>query len=94
MPATMHYSTKPSIDSYNQLPLAGHVKTLLSNYFKNIVETGMTPENVYALVISEVELPLIETTMEYCSNNQSKAAEILGLNRGTFRKKLTHYGML
>ena len=90
----MHYSTKPSIDSYNQLPLAGHVKTLLSNYFKNIVETGMTPENVYALVISEVELPLIETTMEYCSNNQSKAAEILGLNRGTFRKKLTHYGML
>jgi Fis family transcriptional regulator len=44
--------------------------------------------------MAEVELPLIEATMEYTGGNQSRAAKILGLNRGTFRKKLFHYGML
>jgi len=90
----MHYSEKPSIQSHNQLPLADHVKTLLNNYYKNMVETGVTPENIYELVISEIEAPLIEATMEYTENNQSEASKVLALNRGTFRKKLIHYGML
>ena len=94
MPATMHYDTKPSIESHNQLPLADHIRMVMSNYYKNLVANGSTPENVYELVISEVELPLIEATMEYTGNNQSNAAKILGVNRGTFRKKLSHYGML
>jgi Fis family transcriptional regulator len=94
MPATMHYSTKPTIEPHNQLPLADHVKNTLSTYFKNMVGTGMTPENIYALIISEVELPLIEATMQYTDNNQSNAAKILGLNRGTFRAKLKNYGLL
>jgi Fis family transcriptional regulator len=94
MSATMHYDTKPSIESHNQLPLADHIRTVMSLYYKNLVASGATPENVYELVISEVELPLIEATMEYTGNNQSNAAKILGVNRGTFRKKLSHYGML
>ena len=94
MPATMHYSTKPEIESHNQLPLADHVKKAVSTYFKNISDTGITPENLYEIVMAEVELPLLEATMKYTKNNQSKAAEVLGLNRGTFRKKLKHYGML
>ena len=94
MPATMHYSTKPEIESHNQLPLADHVKKAVSTYFKNISDTGITPEKVYELVMAEVELPLIEATMEYTGNNQSRAAQILGINRGTFRKKLAFYGML
>jgi len=44
--------------------------------------------------MAEVELPLIEATMEYTGNNQFRAAKILGINRGTFRKKLAFYGML
>jgi Fis family transcriptional regulator len=94
MTATMHYSTKPTIESHNQLPLADHVKNTLSTYFKNMVGTGMTPENIYALIISEVELGLIEATMEYTSGNQFQAAKVLGINRGTFRKKVAFYGML
>jgi|APSaa5957512535_1039671.scaffolds.fasta_scaffold162249_2 Fis family transcriptional regulator, factor for inversion stimulation protein len=94
MPATMHYDTKPSIESHNQLPLADHIRTVMSTYYKNLVASGAMPENVYELVISEVELPLIEATMEYTGNNQSNAAKILGVNRGTFRKKLSHYDML
>ena len=39
-----------------------------------------------------MERPLLEATMQYAKGNQSKAALILGLNRGTFRKKLAFYG--
>ena len=94
MPATMHYDSKPSIESHNRLPLADHVRKIMEEYYKNLVQEGLTPENIYELVISEVELPLIEATMEYTGNNQSTAAKILGVNRGTFRKKLAHYGIL
>jgi Fis family transcriptional regulator len=94
MPATMHYSTKPTIESHNQLPLADHVKQVVSTYFKNMIDSGMSPVNLYEIVMTEVELPLIEATMQYTGFNQSRATQILGLNRGTFRKKLMHYGML
>jgi Fis family transcriptional regulator len=94
MPATMHYSTKPEIKSHNQLPLADHVKQVVSTYFKNISDAGVTPENLYEIILSEIEAPLLEATMQYTEDNQSKAAKILGLNRGTFRKKLQHYGIL
>jgi len=94
MPATIHYSTKPSIESHNKLPLADHIKQVVTTYFKNMIDSGMSPENLYEIVMAEVELPLIQATMEYTGNNQFQAAKVLGLNRGTFRKKLKHYGML
>jgi Fis family transcriptional regulator len=43
------------------------------------------------MVIEEVEKPLLESVMNYCGGNQTKAAKCLGLNRGTLRKKLKHY---
>lgn len=76
------------------LPLRDHVKQVMSNYYRNITEQGVSPEGVYQLFMEEVELPLIEATIEYTNNNQSTAAKTLGLNRGTFRKKLSYYGML
>jgi Fis family transcriptional regulator len=76
------------------LPLQDHVKEIVTTYYKNAVEDNMTPEKVYELVMAEVELPLIEATMEYTENNQFQAAKTLGLNRGTFRKKLKHYGLI
>lgn len=92
MPATMHYTenkTKPATD----MPLKAHIKEVMSNYYKTMAEQGDIPENVYSLIISEAEIPLIEATMEYAKNNQSLSASVLGINRGTFRKKLATYGI-
>jgi len=93
MTATIHHidatETQPSV-----LPLQDHVKKIVTTYYKNAVENNLTPEYVYEVVMAEVELPLIEATMEYTGGNQFQAAKILGINRGTFRKKLKHYGML
>ena len=94
MPATMHYDTKPSEETRQKLPLRDHIKDVVETYYRNMEDQDVTPENVYELVMSEVELPLIEATMEYTNGNQSTAASVLGINRGTFRKKLLHYGML
>jgi Fis family transcriptional regulator len=43
------------------------------------------------MVMAEVEAPLLETVMRYTRDNQSKAAELLGINRATLRKKLKQY---
>ena len=93
MPATMHYNSASTTEAAD-LPLRDHIKEVISTYYKNMVTEGLSPENVYELVMAEVELPLIEATMEYTGNNQSRAAQILGINRGTFRKKLAFYGIL
>ena len=55
---------------------------------------GQMTTGMYDLVIREVEQPLLETVMAYTRNNQSKAAQLLGLNRGTLRKKLKQYDLL
>ena len=90
MPATMHY-----IEAHQQdLPLRDHIREVIATYYKNMVAQGTKPQNVYESVMAEVELPLIEATIEYTGGNQSRAAKILGINRGTFRKKLAYYGML
>ena len=88
------YNGSPVIEGESPpLPLSDHIREIIANYYKNMVTKGMKPENVYELLMSEVELPLIQTTMEYTGGNQSRAAKILGINRGTFRKKLAHYGI-
>ena len=57
--------------------------------------TGGAPvTEVYQLVLSEVEAPLLEQVMKYTRNNQTKASTMLGLNRGTLRKRLKQYGLL
>ena len=50
--------------------------------------------NVYEMVMAEVEPELLKAVMRYTNNNQSKAAKILGINRGTFRTKLKKYGII
>ena len=49
--------------------------------------------NVYELVMAEVEPELLKAVMMYTNNNQSKAANVLGLNRATLRKKLHKYNI-
>lgn len=72
-------------------PLSELVRTALRHYFATL--DGLNPIELHAMVISEVEKPLIETVLDHCGHNQSKAAQILGLSRSTLRKKMTHYGI-
>ncbi len=55
---------------------------------------GQPVSNLYEMVLSEVEAPLLDVVMKYAKDNQTKASEILGLNRGTLRKKLKQYDLL
>jgi Fis family transcriptional regulator len=71
--------------------LSCHVRSALVDYFARLDGHGAT--NLYALVLSEVEQPLIRTVLEYCGHNQTQAAQILGLSRSTLRKKMTQYGI-
>jgi len=49
--------------------------------------------DLYNIILSEVERPLIEKVMCYTQNNQSNTAQILGVSRGTLRKKLNQYAI-
>ena len=71
--------------------LANSVKSSLDQYFKDL--DGQPPHALYDMVLSCIEKPLLEYTMQYASGNQSKAAEILGLNRNTLRKKIQQYNI-
>ena len=55
---------------------------------------GQMGSDVYQMVLAEVEAPLLEEIMRYTRNNQTRASQMLGLNRGTLRKKLKQYGLL
>lgn len=72
-------------------PLATMTQSALEDYFRKL--NGTTPGDLYDLVLSEVERPLFRTVMAYTEGNQSRAAEILGINRGTLRKKLKAYSI-
>jgi Fis family transcriptional regulator len=72
-------------------PLSSAVTVALNIYFEQL--GGQKPDKLYRLVMEEVERPLLECMMHYCRGNQSKAAEYLGLNRGTLRKKLKTHGL-
>ena len=72
-------------------PLRTHVKTLLEDYFRDL--NGHQPANLYHMVLDEVEGPLLEAVMNYTRGNQTRAAQILGINRSTLRKKLTQHGL-
>jgi Fis family transcriptional regulator, factor for inversion stimulation protein len=68
------------------------VKRNLDKYFKDIDGEAVT--GVYDMVITAAERPMLEVVMHRAAGNQSLAAQILGINRNTLRKKLTDHGML
>jgi Fis family transcriptional regulator len=71
--------------------LAACVREALDEYFKDL--DGQPPHAVYEMVLQCMEKPLLEYVMNRAGGNQSKAAEILGLNRNTLRKKLKQYNL-
>jgi Fis family transcriptional regulator len=72
-------------------PLHDSVRQALENYLSQLKDA---PADLYQLIMAEVEAPLMECVMDYTKNNQSRAAIVLGLSRGTLRKKLKEYGLL
>lgn len=70
-------------------PLCQCVRRSLKRYFRDM--NGEEPTNVYQMVISEIEKPLLEIVMEQSESNQTRASNILGINRNTLRKKLKQY---
>jgi Fis family transcriptional regulator, factor for inversion stimulation protein len=73
-------------------PLSTLTGEALDGYFMKL--NGHKPGDLYQLVIGEVEKPLFRAVLDYTNGNQSEAAEILGINRGTLRKKLRSYNLI
>ena len=73
-------------------PLSVQVRKAMKKYFATLGDTD--PANVYEMVMAEVEPELLKAVMQYTNNNQSKAANVLGLNRATLRKKLHQYNII
>jgi len=78
--------------SNSSKPLHKHTEDALNKYFASL--NGDRPGDLYDLVIGEVERPLFKAVLDYTDGNQSQAAGILGINRGTLRKKLRSYSLL
>jgi Fis family transcriptional regulator len=74
-----------------ELPLRDHTERALSDYFSSL--NGHKPAHLYDMVIREVEGPLLRVVLDYVEGNQSRAAQVLGINRGTLRKKLRELGL-
>jgi Fis family transcriptional regulator len=72
-------------------PLRQCVSDAMQRYFKNL--DGHGANNLYRLVMNEVEAPLLESVMKHTGGNQSQAASLLGISRSTLRKKLSQYDL-
>lgn len=72
-------------------PLNGCVRKALDKYFSDL--DGHAPGELYQLMLGEVERPLLEKVMQHTKGNQTHASQLLGINRGTLRKKLKQYGL-
>lgn len=73
-------------------PLREAVDAAMRRYFDHL--DGGTVTDLYAMVMTEVEAPLLASVLEYTQGNQTRAAEMLGLNRGTLRKKLKQHELI
>lgn len=72
--------------------LSDCVRRSLNRYFRDL--DGQQPHAVYDMVIQTVEKPMLEVVMKVANGNQSAAAEILGINRNTLRRKLTEHQLI
>ena len=81
-----------AIESHSSQSLRYSVAEAMQRYFADL--DGQDTKDLYELVMAEVEPPLLSAAMNYTRQNQSRTAEILGLNRGTLRKKLKQYDLL
>jgi Fis family transcriptional regulator len=78
-------------DSQPTIPLRQHVQNTVSRYLKDMGNTA--PENLYQMLLSEIEPPLIEEILKRTGGNQSRAAGMLGITRNTLRTKMQRYSI-
>jgi len=76
----------------DDLPLAESVEEALERYLEQL--DGEPACDLYEVVLAEVERPLLRCVMAHVGHNQSRAAALLGLSRGTLRKKRKSYGII
>lgn len=72
--------------------IAACMRRSLNRYFKDL--DGEMPSEVYDMVLSAVEKPLLTYILDRAEGNQTRAADMLGINRNTLRKKMREYGLL
>ena len=89
-----YHCQHPSDLSINdsQQPLRVHVERVVRQYFAMLGDD--TPTDLYDLILKQIEEPLLSVVLEKTRGNQTKCAQILGLNRGTLRKKLKTYDLM
>lgn len=75
----------------NENDVAACVRKALGEYFKDL--DGEEPHAVYDMVIGCVERPLLEMVLHHAGGNQTRAADVLGMNRNTLRKKMQLHGL-
>jgi Fis family transcriptional regulator len=85
-------TTTPTEEVAQSQSLRSCVEITMENYFRHL--DGQEVTDVYSMVLAEIEAPLLEVVMRNTRQNQTRASKILGLNRGTLRKKLKQYGLL
>jgi Fis family transcriptional regulator len=68
------------------------VRTSLEGYFRDL--RGTEPAGIYDMMVQVFEKPMLEVVMQQADHNQSRAAQWLGLNRNTLRKKLLDHKLL
>jgi Fis family transcriptional regulator len=84
---------KPIVQCMRQpSTLRASVSAALQDYL-NLVDAEMVSD-LYAMVLAEVEAPMLEAVMQKARSNQSRAAQMLGVSRGTLRTMLKQYNML
>jgi Fis family transcriptional regulator len=75
-----------------QNDISACVTGALEKYFRDL--DGEMPCAIYDMVLRNVEKPMLEVVMRHAEGNQTLAADMLGINRNTLRKKLTEYNLL
>jgi Fis family transcriptional regulator len=83
------YESKSEANRENELSLT--VRKVMRQYFKDL--DGEKASGIYDMVVLAVEKPMLEVVMFQAQGNQTRAAELLGMNRNTLRKKLQQHGL-
>ena len=76
----------------NKHPISECIETQLQHYLEDL--KGTPPSDLYQMVLAVVEKPMLELVMQHAKQNQSLAAQYLGINRNTLHKKLVEHQLL
>ena len=73
-------------------PIDDCIRSALEQYFEDL--RGTEPHAVHDMIMAAVEKPMLDVVMSHAEGNQSKAAEWLGINRNTLRRKLRDHKLI